>query len=203
MPSNPHPARAQYQPGTDFHQRVIPVTRQPQRAWFRVHKSGAPALLFERLPHHRFSHANCPYPLLYVGASIPTCLWEYFGDDVFHGQRVISAAKWNGCCLSQIVVPELKVCAVSLERTREAMGVDKASLMEADLNIPQAWGLAVQEHPAAFEALKYSSRFLDQPCLALFGRGNLPVRIQAKALGPLNNLEAAVAWLEERKAALV
>lgn len=202
MPSNPNPARAQLKPGMDFKQRAIPVTRQPQRAWFRVHRAGEPAALFGRLPHHRFSHPNCPFQLLYIGPSIQTCLWEYFGDDVFQGRRVISAAKWSGCCLSQIVVPELKVCAVSLERTRDAMGVDKASLMAADLSIPQDWGLAVQEHPAAFEAIKYSSRFLDQPCLAVFDRGGLPAKLQVHGLGALSSLDAAVAWLDERKAAL-
>ncbi len=203
MPSNPGPARVQLKPGADFNQRAVPVTRQPQRAWFRVHRAGVPATLFGRLPHHRFSHPNSPFPLLYVAASIQTCLWEYFGDEVFQGRRVISAAKWNGCCLSQIVVPELRVCAISLERTREAMSVDKASLLAADLSIPQAWGLAVQEHPAAFEALKYSSRFLDQPCLAVFGRGGLPAKLKVKGLGALSSLDDAVAWLDERKVALV
>ena len=203
MPSNPNPARAQLTPGGDFNQRVIPVTRQPQRTWIRVHKSGAPAVRFGKFPHHRFSHPNCPFPLLYVGVSIQTCLWEYFGDDVFQRQRVISAAKWDGCCLSQILVPELKVCALSLERTRDAMSVDKASLMATDFSIPQAWGLAVQEHPAAYEAIKYSSRFLDQPCLAIFDRGGLQAKLKEKALGSLSNLDAAVDWLDERRAALV
>ena len=203
MPSNSDPARAQLTPAADFDQRVIPVTRQPRRAWFRVHGSSAPPVLFGKFPHHRFSHANSPFPLLYLGASVQTCLWEYFGDDVFRGQRVISAAKWGGCCLSQILVPELRVCAVSLERTRDAMSVDKASLMAADLSIPQAWGLAVQEHPAAFDAMKYPSRFLDQPCLALFDRGGLPATLQVNPLGALTNLAAAVDWLDDRKAALV
>jgi len=203
MPSNPKPARAQLRPGADFDQRMIPVNRQPQRIWFRVHKTGSPAILFGKLPHHRFSHPNCPFSLLYVGATIQTCFWEYFGDDLFQGKHAISAGKWRGCCLSQIVVPELKACAVSLERTRDAMSVDKASLLAADLTIPQAWALAVQGHPAGFEAIKYSSRFLDQPCLALFDRGGLQAKLRAKALGALINLDAAVDWLDERKAALV
>jgi hypothetical protein len=141
--------------------------------------------------------------LVYVGASIPACFWEYFGDDVFGGGRVISAAKWNGCSVSRIVVPQLKVCAVSQEPTRDAMGVDKASLLATDLSTPQAWGLAVQEHPAAFEAIKYSSRFIDLPCLALFDRGGMPARLQVTLLGPLSSIDAAADWLDERKAALV
>ena len=202
MPNNPTPRRSLYTPGADFPQRTIPATRQPQRTWFRVHDSSSPAVQFGKLAHHRFSHPNCPFPLLYVGASPQTCLWEYFGDDLFQGQRVISAAKWNGCFLSQTIVPELKVCAVSLERTREAMSMDKACLLAVDLSTPQAWGLAVQEHPAAFEAIKYSGRFVDLPCLALFDRGGLAAKLQATSLGALSNLDAAVDWLDERKAAL-
>ncbi len=203
MPSNPNPTRVLLRPGSDFNQRKIPETRQTQRVWYRLHKSGSPAVQFGRSPHHRFSHPHCPFALLYVGLTIQTCLWEVFGDDIFQGSRAISAAKWNGRCLSQIVVPELKVCAVSLERTRDVMGIDKASLLAADLTVSQAWGLAVQEHPASFEAIKYASRFLDQPCLALFDRGGLPSKLQVKALGTLTSNDAAVDWLEERKAALV
>lgn len=203
MPSSPRPTRAQLRPGRDFDQREIPFTRQPQRGWFRVHKAGSPPILFGKFPHHRFSHPDCPFQLLYLGATIQTCLWEVFGDDVFQGNRAISTGRWRGCSLSQIVVPELKVCAVSLERTRDAMSVDKASLLAADLTVPQAWCLAVQGHPAGFEAIKYSSRFLDQPCLALFDRGGLQARLRVKALGALSSLDAAVDWLDERKAALV
>ena len=46
-------------------------------------------------------------------------------------------------------------------------------------------------------------RFLDQPCLALFDRGGLQSKLQVKLLGSLTNLDAAVDWLDERKAALV
>lgn len=203
MPSKSTPPRPLYAPGADFNQRTIPVTRQPQRAWFRVHRSDSPAIQFGIRAHHRFSHPNCPFPLLYIGATIPACLWESFGDDVFGGQRVISAAKWNGCSLSRIAVPQLKVCAVSQEPTRDAMGVDKTSLLATDIRVPQAWGLAVQQHPAAFDAIKYSSRFIDQPCLALFERGGMAAQFQETLLGSLNSLDAAVNWLDERKAALV
>lgn len=61
----------------------------------------------------------------------------------------------------------------------------------------------MQQHPVAFDALKYSSRFIDQPCLALFDRGGMPGRLQVTPLGSLNSLDAAVDWLDERKAALV
>jgi hypothetical protein len=168
-----------------------------------VHRSASSAIQFAISSHHRFSHPECHFPLLYVAASPPACLWEYFGDDVFGGHRVIAAAKWNGCSLSRIAVPQLRVCAVSQGLTRDVMGVDKASLLATDLSIAQAWGLAVQRHPAAFDGIKYSSRFIDQPCLALFDRGGMAAQLQETLLGPLNSLDAAVDWLDERKVALV
>jgi hypothetical protein len=68
MPSDPRPARTYLRPAADFSKRTIPFTRQPQRSWYRLHRAGSPALSFARLPHHRFSHPNCPFPFLYVGA---------------------------------------------------------------------------------------------------------------------------------------
>jgi len=68
--------------------------------------------------------------------------------------------------------------------------------MSADLTIPQAWSRAVQGYPAGFQAIKYASQFLDQPCLVQFDRGGLPARLQVTALGSLRNLETAVDWLE-------
>lgn len=202
MPNNPAPPRPLYQPGADFGRLAIPITRQAQRNWYRVHRASSPAVEFGVRSHHRFSHPSSPFPLFYVGASLQTCLWEYFGDDILGGNRVIAGAKWSGCCLSQIAVPSLNVCALSQEPTRDVMGMHKASLMATDLTVPQAWGLAVQEHPAAFEAIKYSSRFVDQPCLALCDRGGMPGRLQVKPLGSLSNLNAAVDWLDQHRAAL-
>ena len=141
--------------------------------------------------------------MLYAGTNVSVCLWEYFGDDVFGGRHVISLAKWAACSLSQIQIPQLKVCAVNLEGTRNAMGVDKASLLASDLSVPQEWGLAMQQHPSNFEGIKYTSRFVDLPCVALFERGGMAGRLQEKLFGELNQLDEAVDWLEAHKVALV
>jgi hypothetical protein len=122
---------------------------------------------------------------------------------VFQDNRVIAASKWRERSVSRITVPELKVCAVSLEKTRDVMGVDKASLLAVDLTVPQEWGLAVQGHPTSFQAIKYTSRFVDQPCLALFDRGDLSAQLKVNLLGSLDELDPAIDWLHERKAALV
>jgi hypothetical protein len=138
-----------------------------------------------------------------VAATLQTSLWEVFGDEILAGKRVISEGKWRGSSISRISVPEIQVCALNNARTREAMRVDKASLMASDLAVPQAWGLAVQRHPAGFQAIKYSSRFVDQACLALFDRAGLHAQLKVTHLGALTSLDAAMDWLHERKAALV
>lgn len=122
---------------------------------------------------------------------------------MLQGTHTIAASKWTERCISQITVPELKVCAISTEKTRDAMGVEKGSLLAVDFAITQEWGLAIQQHLAGFQAVKYTSRFVDQPCLALFDRGGLKSKLKVKLLGDLENLDDAVDWLHERKAALV
>ncbi len=203
MPSRAKITRPSLLPSGDFDRKLIPATRQPLRNWYRVHKTSLPVLRFGVFPWHRFSHRRCPYGLLYVGSTIQTCLWEVFGDDLFRNRRTIAKAKWATRSISQISVPELNVCAVTLESTRAAMEVDKGNLMAADLAIPQAWGLAVQRHPAGFEAVYYASRFIDQPCLALFDRGCLRAKLKAGPLGGLSDNDAAVNWLHEHQVALV
>ena len=190
-------------PSDDFARRPIPETRQEARTWFRVHWEDRNAIEFTLNPGHRFSHGESPRAVLYLAASVQTCLWEVFGDDVLQQGRVIARSRWEGRCLSEINVPEIKVCAVSTERTRSIMGVELGSLLAADLSVPQAWGLAGQQHPAGFDAIKYTSRFVAQPCLALFARPGLPARLRAKQLGTLSDLDEAVDWLDNQRASLV
>lgn len=204
MPSDRASARRDsYLPGSDFSSLSIPISRQPKRHWFRVHRSERPAIDFGIRPHHRFSHPESPFPLLYVGGSLSTCLWEYFGDDVFRGRQVISKVKWDGCRLSRIEVAQLRVCSMSDGRTREAMRVDVSAVYDADLQIPQSWSLAIQRHPSGFEAIRYLSRFSDEPCLAVFDRSGIQDRLKETPMGSLNELDEAVQWLTERGAALV
>lgn len=97
----------------------------------------------------------------------------------------------------------MNVCSTYFERTREVMNVDKASLMAADLSIPQAWSLAIQRHPFGFEGISYSSRFLDPSCLSLFERGQFPSRLHVAHLDTWNDLDSAMDWLGGTGSALV
>jgi len=195
--------RDSYLPRSDFSSLSIPMSRQPKRHWFRVHRLERPAIDFGIRPHHRFSYPESPFPLLYVGGSLSTCLWEYFGDDVFRGRQVISRVKWDGCSLSRIEVAQLRVCSMGDGRTREAMRVDVSAVYDADLQVPQSWSLAIQRHPSGFEAIRYLSRFSDEPCLAVFDRSGIQDRLKETPMGSLNELDEAVQWLTERGAALV
>jgi hypothetical protein len=159
--------------------------------------------MFSVNPQHRFSHPDSAHPFLYLGIDARTCLWERFGDMMYDGEHVLPRQLWAKTVLTEIRVPELKVCDLTKERTRSAMTVDMTALMSHDLSVPQAWGLAIQRHRAAFQAIKYASRFNDRACLALFGSGNVPLQLTEKRLGPLTGIDEAVDWLEDHKVSLV
>lgn len=141
--------------------------------------------------------------MLYLGMDARTCLWERFGDLMYDGRHVLPRQLWAKTVLTEISVPGLRTCDLTKERTRSAMTVDMTALTSHELSVPQAWGLAIQRHPAGFQAIKYASRFNDRACLALFGTGNLPEQLKEKRVGPLTEIDEAEDWLEEHKVCLV
>ena len=153
--------------------------------------------------HHRFSHPDCPHKLLYVGSDPATCLWERFGDDAFRGCHTLSRLVWAECVLSQIRVPEVQVCDLTSTRLRAILRVDRASLMSGDFAVTQAWGLAIQCHPARFHGIRYSSRFIDRPCLAMFATEACATNLKATLLGSLADMAVASDWLERYKMAMI
>lgn len=182
---------------------MLPHSRLAARAWYRVHPASQKAIAFSVNPAHRFSHPDCPYGFLYLGTDLETCLWERFGDTVFeHDHRVLKTL-WMSIGLSVIKVPPIRVCDIGRTGVRNALNVDMAALMSYDLSVPQAWGLAIQQHPANFGGIKFSSRFTNRPCLALFDRNDLQSLLAEKAIGSLADSDEALYWLEKFEIQLV
>src|SRR5947199_403644 len=109
MAGNP-PRRVIRLPLADVATQKLPRTRQIARAWFRVHSRASNALVFNLKPTHRYSHPNCPFPILYVAIDAETCLWEVLGDAVFDSGRVLPKTQWDDAILSVIDVPNLHLC---------------------------------------------------------------------------------------------
>jgi len=148
---------------------------------------------------HRFSHKDCPHPCLYLAVDIATCLFERFGDKAYDQQKAVAQSLWSAHSISAIRVPDLHVCDLSNARTLSAMMVDLSSLMHNDVTTPQEWGLAIQQHPNGFQAIKFRSRFNGKACLALFQRDGLERRLRASQLGALSNNDMAADWLDKHK----
>jgi hypothetical protein len=74
--------------------------------------------------------------------------------------------------------------------------------MNEKLEIPQAWGLAIQKHPLQFQGLKYKSRFNDCSCLALFNRNGIERSLTDTVLETLSGLKEAVDWLDKYRVSL-
>ena len=190
-------------PPADLAARDIPFSRQIARPWFRVHPRSHSAIGFSLKPSHRYSHPHCPYAILYVGIDAETCLWEIFGDAVFDGGHALPKTQWDDLMISTIEVPYLHLCDLSRTATRGALAVDLTALMNSDLSVPQAWGLAIQAHHSHVPAIKFKSRFTGNACLAVFDRGGIRGRLRETPLNPLNHFDPALNWLTKHKVTLV
>jgi hypothetical protein len=140
--------------------------------------------------------------LLYVGVDPETCLWERFGDKLFDGGHSLPRTHWDDASISAIDVPLLQLCDLASTVTRGAITVDLSALMNDDLSVPQAWGLAIQKHPDDAPAIKFKSRFTGRSCVAIFERGSTPGQLKEKALGPLNLFTPALGWLRKHQISL-
>jgi hypothetical protein len=189
-------------PSDNFPDLKIPRTRQPGRNWFRVHQSRHSPVHFSLDAHHRYSHKNCPYPLLYLGADIHTCLFERFGDRAYDTENAISQSLWNAHVVSAVQVPDLQVCDLTNARTLASLRVDLSALLHTSIAAPQEWGVAIQRHPAHFQAIKFRSRFNGKVCVALFQRDGIEARLREKQLDTLTDNDEAAQWLDKHQIAL-
>jgi hypothetical protein len=170
--------------------------------WFRVHQTTLSATTFSLNPIHRYSHKDCPFPFLYLGADVDTCLFERFGDLAYDNKRAIPQSIWYAHSLSLISVPDLIICDLTSPRTLSSLMVDLSALMHTTMDAPQEWGLALQRHPENFQGLKFRSRFNGKACLALFQRDGLEKRLKEKHLNTLPNNDDAVDWLAKHEVGL-
>lgn len=128
---------------------------------------------------------------------IDTCLFERFGDKAYDNGKVIPQSLWTGHCVSTVQVPEIQACDLTSARTLSALMADLSALMHTEVAAPQEWGLAIQRHPAQFQAIKFRSRFNGKMCLALFQRDGIDKHLQETPLDALPDSDAAVDWLDK------
>jgi hypothetical protein len=169
--------------------------------WFRVHSTHHSAVHFGKNANNRFTPANSPFGVLYVGENLQTTLFELFGDEMFQDDHRIRIYKWMSYQVSNLQLPPVSVCDLCDLHTRTALGVDIASLMTSDLQVPQAWALAIMNHSANVDRIDYQSRFTPDNCLALFDRRN--ITIQTTPLGLLSSLPEANDFLDDFEVSLV
>jgi hypothetical protein len=190
-------------PEIAFAEADLPAVPLQPRNLLRIHSGKRDGAEFRLSENHRFSHPDAPGGLLYLGENFETCAWERFGDIVLEGSG-IGLSVWNGCRLSRIgFLQPLDICDLTELATRRALGVDLSALEHTNLDIPQAWGLAVQTHPSQPDGLRYLSRFTDKPCIALFDRPGISAKLSTEPLALLPDLDEAGAFLETHRIALV
>jgi hypothetical protein len=60
-----------------------------------VHPTRYPARYFSLNPQHRFLHSGCPYPFLYIGIDVATCLFERFGGLMYEERHALPSSLWQ------------------------------------------------------------------------------------------------------------
>jgi hypothetical protein len=191
-------------PRQDFDTSDLPYIILKGLNALRVHDKVHPAIRFRIVAGHRFSHSESPGGLLYLGESLPTCLWECFGDELLDNQKRLSASRWAKSHTSRVhSAASFKLCDLTDEKTRLALGVDLSALMHTDLSIPQAWSLAIQNHPAQVDGLRYLSRLNNEPSLVIFERLGATSKLEETFIGTLAELDEATAFLAQHSICLV
>src|SRR5579883_1198006 len=194
-----HGTRRLRLPPSNLDKLEIPKTRLPARNWYRIHQSRFSALHFSLNTIHRFSHEDCPCPLLYLAVDTDTCSLECFGDKAFERKQTIPQSLWMAHRITCVHLPALQICDLTDSRTLNALKLDLSALMNNDLTAPQAWGLALQRHPARFQGIRFKSRFNGKDCLAVFKRDGIEARLRETPLDPLPENDAALDWLDTHK----
>ena len=191
-------------PSPDFDQLPLPVSPVAGFDLLRVHGAHRQAVQFQLNPAHRFSHPDSPGGLLYLAGDLGTCLWECFGDAIYDGGSRIARATWENRRLSRIFSAEdFRFCDLTDLKVRGVLQIDLSASMHTDLAVPHAWALAIQNHSAGVDGLRYLSRFSGRPCLALFERPGTLAKLRGETVVDLPDSDEASGFLETHAIALV
>ncbi|MEX1048391.1 MAG: RES family NAD+ phosphorylase [Akkermansiaceae bacterium] len=191
-------------PAADFYLRPLPLNEFRGLDLLRIHGAKYPALQFRLNESHRFSHPEAPGGLLYLGEDRETCLWECFGEEILNTGSMINRAIWGSRQLSKITSPAVfKICDLTELTTRRLLALDLSALKHTELDVPQAWGLAIQGHPEKADGLRYLSRFTGRPCLALFERAGTAAKLKEIPLALLPDLDETEHFLVANAIALI
>ena len=191
-------------PSADFDRKPLPYRTVNGLTALRIHGGNRAAVQFRVASSHRFSHPDAPGGLLYLAFDLETCLWECFGDAILAPVSVISRSVWMNrrvSCLTSAT--SFRICDLTDLKTRSSLKVDLSTLNHTDLVVPNAWGLAIQNHPDYVDGMYYLSRFTGKQCLLLFERNRLSTSLETELLGDLSDLECADRFLDENKIAIV
>ena len=161
-------------PPTDLATRKIPLIKASalsEKTWHRIGKSTRDPLYYTNDSGWRFSRKDMR-GTLYLGATIDTCFWEVFWDDLatrppeerrIDAGKVLERSAWTAS------VPK----GLTLVNTLDAQGMIDLGAHGGTFNGPyaicQEWAKALREHPMKPHGILYgSARNVGSKCLALF-----------------------------------
>jgi hypothetical protein len=191
-------------PAPDFGTKGLPTLNVASFHGIRVHGGHRSAISFRKITSHRFTHPDAPEGLMYLAEDLETCLWECFGDAILDPGARIPHLKWSQSQTSEIRLNQpLPVCDLTDLDTRRQLGLDLSALNHSDLVVPQAWGLAIQTHPASVGGFYFPSRFTGKRCLVLFDRPPVAAALSSSPGNTLPEIIDAADFINRNQIKLV
>jgi len=147
-----------------------------------LHAAQYGALFFGKTGAYRFDAPGGEFGVLYVGANEPCAFIETFGHAT--GTNFVTTGELQVRCLSRVEASRpLRLVDLSGEGLAR-LGADARLSAGESYDAPQAWSLALFQHPDAPDGIAFTARHDPQRlCAALFDRVSAVVR--EERLGPL------------------
>jgi hypothetical protein len=181
----PHPL-----PSAELAARALPVTKF-RGPWFRVHRTTFGPLYFGKTRTNRFDAPAGQFGVLFLARHEAGAFIETFGYET--GIRVLDMKELEARALSRVMASRPLRLVDLRGKGLARLGAD-AELLSGAYELPQAWALALHNHPAAVDGIAYRARHdPDQSCAAVFERAAPDLTatlLGAFADGPLAGLVA-------------
>lgn len=173
-------------PPTDFAQRQVPVFELNLAAsgLYRIHRSANGPLFFNRLSTSntvfRFDAPADQYGVLYAASTFSACMFETLIRNRYENGALpllIEHSELYLRSVSSIGLGSARVLRLAdFSQSLAPLGGNSIVMSVNDYTAPNAWSLAVFEHPDNFDGIYFQSRYSNEPCVALFDRVEAVVR---------------------------
>lgn len=173
-------------PPPDLADRVMPVKELHCRSTpvWRIHRAVYGPIHYNRRSAggqpYRFDAPHDEFGVLYASPSFGACMAEAVIRDRFHGKTLpllLDEEELAQRCVSRLdVAGSRRLRLADLTRPHVHLGMDNRIFSTADYRGPNLWSAAIRDAFPDLDGLYFTSRFANEPSVAVFDRARLVPR---------------------------